>query len=399
MKLAFITSRFPYPVEKGDKLRAYQHIKWLGARHEVHLFAITHQVVSEADILALKSVCAGVHIYRISNLKLIFNLITGWFNGFPASIAYFLDQSLRRKMQDDVIRLQPQHIFVQLIRAAEYVRVIPISKTLDYMDVFSFGASQRAKSGSVVLRPFYAIEAARLRKYERAVYGDFTNHVIISEQDRDRLPLQYQGSVSVLSNGVDMEYFSPMEAVSSEYDIVFVGNLGYLPNIEAAEFLVGAVMPLVWKNYPNTTVCLAGARPHRRVQKLKTDKISVTGWVNDIRPYYAKGRVFVAPIFSGMGQQNKILEAMAMGRACVTTALVDSAIGALSAGALYTAEDPNTFARAVGNLFANSKERERLGIAAREFVLENYRWDTKNKMLESLLTKLTVDSRKETVNV
>ncbi len=399
MKIAFITSRFPFPVEKGDKLRAFQHIRWLGSRHEVHLFAITHHEISDADIRAVKEVCSGVNIYQISKSRLMLNIIAGWLNGLPASVAYFLDQKQRRLMQEDIIRLQPQHLFAQLIRAAEYVRVIPIAKTLDYMDVFSFGAIQRATSGNIFLRPLFALESKRLKRYERTVYGDFSNHVIISEQDRDRLPLAYQGSVAVLSNGVDLKYFSPMPDQPEECDVVFVGNLGYLPNIEAAEFLVEKIMPLVWKQFPDATVCLAGARPHARIQKLQSEKIFVTGWVNDVRPYYAKGSIFVAPIFSGMGQQNKILEAMAMGRPCITTALVDKAIGASKERALLTAEDQDTFAQAICVLLKDSEERKRIGQVAREFVARNYSWEMKNKMMESLLSKQTISSQTETLNV
>ena len=399
MKIAFITSRFPFPVEKGDKLRAYQHIRWLCTRHEVHLFAITHHQVREEDIRALKAICAGVHIYRINNSRLPFNLIAGLLKGLPASVAYFLDRKQKHMMQHEIIRLQPQHVFVQLIRAAEYVRVLPISKTLDYMDVFSVGAVQRARSGNLLLRPFFALEASRLRKYEKSIYGAFTNHAIISARDRDRLPLPYQGSVSVLSNGVDLQYFSPMTNQSVKYEIVFVGNMGYVPNIEAVEFLVKKIMPLVWRSFPQSKVCLAGARPHKRVLKLHSTQVEVTGWVDDIRAYYAQGLIFVAPMFSGMGQQNKILEAMAMECPCITTGLVDEAIGAAKEHALLIAEDQDTFAQAICHLLANPEEIQRLGTKAREFVSGNYSWEMKNKALDGLLTRHTTHRQSETIHV
>jgi glycosyltransferase involved in cell wall biosynthesis len=231
------------------------------------------------------------------------------------------------------------------------------------------------------------------------VYGDFTNHVIISSQDRDRLPLPYQASVSVLSNGVDLEYFTPFGAEPLRYEVVFVGNLGYLPNIEAAEFLVQKIMPLVWSKYPEAKVCLVGARPHKRVMKLSSGKVDVTGWVDDVRPYYARGHVFAAPIFSGMGQQNKILEAMAMGRPCITTSLVDRAVGGSGGEALLIAEDKDTFARQICRLLSDEREAERLGRMAREFVVNNYAWETRNKVLESLLTKQAIYSESEGVRV
>jgi hypothetical protein len=107
MKIAFITSRFPFPVEKGDKLRAFHHIRWLSQTHDVYLFAVTHQTVAEEDIAVLKSICAEVSVYRISQPRLIFNVIKGWIDGFPAQVAYFLDQRQKRLMQGDLIRLGP----------------------------------------------------------------------------------------------------------------------------------------------------------------------------------------------------------------------------------------------------------------------------------------------------
>jgi sugar transferase (PEP-CTERM/EpsH1 system associated) len=399
MKIAFVTSRFPYPVEKGDKLRAFQQIKWLGARHELHVFAITHHDVSAQDFEAVAAVCSGVHVFRISPLRMPWNVISGWLDGLPASIAYFLDRKQKKQMQEMLIRLQPEHVIVQLIRAAEYVRILPLPKTLDYMDVFSVGATQRMAAAGLLTRPFYAAEAGRLRKYEKHIYADFTHHMIISEQERERLPLSYQGNVQVIPNGVDVDYFTPQTDVTEAYDVIFIGNLGYKPNIEAAGFLVNEVMPIVWKEMPGATVCLTGARPHLRVQKLSGEKVIINGWVDDIRPAYAKGKIFVAPMLSGLGQQNKILEAMAMSKPCITTPMVDNAIGAAEAGALRLASDATAFAQQILDLLMFPEEAKRLGLEGRAFVTARYRWEEKNKALEDLLLSKTMVSRSETIHV
>ncbi len=399
MKIAFITSRFPFPVEKGDKLRAYHHLRWLGTRHEVHVFALTHHAVPEEHIHAIEALCAGVHVYRITPMRLAYNLISGWLNALPAQVAFFLDAGQKRKMQRDLVRFAPQHILAQLIRTSEYVRALPLPKTLDYMDVFSVGAAQRIASASWLLRPFYLLESKRLRQYEREVYADFDHHTIISMQDRDRLPLPYQGNVTVLSNGVDLDYFSPDRDVQQKYAVLFVGNMGYLPNIEATEYLVRRIMPKVWQKYPGARVCLAGARPHRRVLRLRSSRVTVTGWVEDVRPFYATSKVFVAPMFSGMGQQNKILEAMAMGVPCITTDLVDKAIGAAEHGAIVLAGDSNRFSIEICRLLDHPAEAQALSGKARAFVVERFDWDVQNKALERLLTQRMAYRASETLEV
>lgn len=386
MRIAFLTSRFPYPVEKGDKLRAYRHLCHLCQRHEVHLLAVSHQEVPIEHLRIVEEQCASVRVFRISRWKIAWNCLKAIFSGLPVQVGYFLDARCKQALQAALISIQPDHVFAQLIRTAEYVRRIPFPKTLDYMDTFSVGAGQRSRSGSWLMRPFFAIESFLLRRYERQVYADFTNHAIISSQDRERLPLPYRKSVVVLPNGVDADYFKPSDnPPAQQWDVVFVGNMGYFPNIEAAQFLAHKIMPSLWDVRPETTLCIAGARPDRRVRALRSARVEVTGWVEDIRTVYARGRVFVAPMFSGMGQQNKILEAMAMQRPCITTAIVNYAIGAEHGTHVLLAASSKSFAENILRLLNDCEFAESLAHNARTFVRNNYGWDRQNKILDSLI--------------
>lgn len=385
MKIAYVTSRFPYPVEKGDKLRAYHQIRSLAQHHEVYLFALSHTPVSEEHKLHLDKFCAGIFTFPIPQYKIPFNSVRALLNGLPFQVGYFLDPRVKKKFQSELIKLQPDHVFAQLIRTSEYVRNIPFSKTLDYMDAFSFGAKQRSIGGQVMLRPFYSLEEKLLRKYERRVYASFDHHVIISKQDRDRLPLPYQKSVKVAPNGVDTIFFSPYES-KKNWTVLFVGNMGYLPNVEAAEFLVNHVMPVVWQRHPEASVCLAGARPSRRVRNLARKNVHVTGWVDDIRESYIQSDIFVAPMFSGMGLQNKILEAMSMAMPCVTTAIVNNAIGAEPGTHLVVGNSAQEIGGQVIRLIEDAKRAEEIGKVARQFVEKNFSWEEQNKLLELLIS-------------
>ncbi len=396
MKIAFVTSRFPFPVEKGDKLRAYHQIRSLSLKHEVHLLALTHCPISHEDLKSLGQYCTSVSTFLIPRYRIPLNAVMAMMNGLPFQVGYFLDSRVKKKFQSALIKLQPDHVIAQLIRTSEYVRNIPFAKTLDYMDAFSFGAKQRALSGQIFLRPLYQWEEKLLRNYERRVYGSFDHHTIISIQDRDRLPLPYQKSVLVTPNGVDTEYFAPFET-TKKWTVLFVGNMGYLPNVEAAEYLVKRVMPVIWKEHPQATVCLAGARPSRRVRHLESKNVHVTGWVDDIRESYAQSEVFVAPMFSGMGLQNKILEAMSMTKPCVTTAIVNNAIGAEPGLHLALGNSVQEIGGQVLKLLMDQKKRNDMGNAARKFVELNYSWDEQNKLLDSLITQRKANKKEITV--
>ena len=385
MRIAYIASRFPFPVEKGDKLRAYNHIRYLSTLGDVHLLALSHDHVAQEHIQELERYCSSVSIYDLGKVRTLLNTGLALFRGLPLQVGYFTDQRQKNRVVEDLIGIQPDVVFSQLIRTAEYVRGLPMFKVLDYMDTFSVGAGQRAGNDNFILRPFYALESRLVRNYEQHIYADFNKHLIISRQDRDRLPLPYPKSVEVVPNGVDLDYFKKQSDVDSKYSIVFVGNMGYMPNIQAAEYLVKRIMPLVWKALPEANVCLAGVRPAKRVRRLAGPKVEVTGWVEDVRPYYTASDIFVAPMFSGMGQQNKILEAMAMSKPCVTTPIVNNAIRAEPGREIMVAANAQAAAELVIYLLRDRKMREDLSKAARSFVESGYAWERQNKKLRALL--------------
>lgn len=391
MKVAFITSRFPYPLEKGDKLRAYHQIRHLSKQHEIILISIAEKVVAQADLDELRKFCSRVEVFEIPFWTRLLLMLRSIFYGEPMQVGYFFSPAIKAKIHDIILEEDPDHLFCQLIRAAPYVASLPVPKTLDYMDVFSEGMDQRARRANPFIRPLYQWEATKLLDFERAMYREFDFHTIISAQDRDRLPLTYKDKVLILPNGVDTEFFSP-EDKKKEYDILFVGNMGYKPNVEAAEYLVREVMPSVWKQDPDCRVCIAGARPSQRVKNLACDKVIITGWMDDIREAYWKSVVFVAPIFSGIGQQNKILEAMSMGMPCITSDMVNNAIGAVHREQIILANDAIEFSKSILSLLGNKELCKTIRKQARQFILDNYSWERQNKKLENLFIEGIIDT-------
>ena len=380
-----MTSRFPFPVEKGDKLRAYHQIRLLSQRHEVHLVALSHVPVDAQAIAAMSAYCASVRIFRVKRWLLPVQMLMGWLEGLPLQVSYFLDRTIKRAVQYHIIQVQPDHVICQLIRAAPYVRALPFSKTLDYMDVFSEGMVQLARKYRL-LGFFLRQEADRLAAFERTVYKDFDRHTIISRQDRDRLKLATAERVAVVPNGVDERFSTYAAAGAPGYDIVFVGNLGYGPNIGAATLLVDGILPGLQDAGHRVRILLAGARPSRKVRALgRRPGVTVSGWMPDIREAYAAGRIFAAPMMSGLGLQNKILEAMAMGLPCVTTTMVNNAIGARAGEEILIADDAAGLTRAIARLLEDVAYRERVAAAGRAFVLEIYGWADQVGKLEDVI--------------
>lgn len=385
MRLVFVTSRFPFPVEKGDKLRAFHQIRLLSRLHEIHLVALSHKPVSDNDLEAMRPFCSSVKVFYITKWLLPIHLMLGWIEGLPLQVSYFLDRTIKRKVQYHIIQVDPDHVFCQLIRAAEYVRSLPFKKTLDYMDVFSEGMLQLAKRHRWI-GIFFRWEAARLAAYERTLYKDFDRHTIISEQDKERLKLPSRRFIEIIPNGVDESFTGSNLNYNPAFDLVFVGNLGYNPNIAAVKYLVNEILPEIKRRERNVSLLIAGARPVRAIKRMDhLENVKVAGWVPDIREAYRDGRIFIAPMMSGLGLQNKILEAMSMGLPCITTSMVNNAIGAKSNEEVLIADTVEKFVDHILFLIDHPDHCRVIAENGKEFVHQHFNWEDQVHKLDNVL--------------
>jgi len=379
LKLVILASRFPYPLEKGDKLRLYYQIRDLSAQFDIYLFALSDVPVSDAHKQALQAYCSEIHVYSI-NGKI--NLLKNVMSSRPFQVSYFYNARIHQKITKQVNRIQPDHIYYQLLRMYSYrFPASAASMSIDMMDSFSVGYLLRSKQESGFLSVLYKKETQRLIAYEKKIIEELDCKFIISEQDKASLVPIEDNEMHIIANGIDTQFFAPEEH-SKVRDILFVGNMGYKPNIYATEFLVEKIFPLLQEREQGITLTIAGARPTSKILAYNSKHIRVTGWVEDIRDVYNSHRLFVAPIFSGIGQQNKILEAMAMEIPCVVSPEVAKGldIGNIQEY-LFVAENAMEFADTIIEVLAGNTDAETRVIRAKKYVLENRSWKAQNRKL------------------
>ena len=386
MKIFVLLSRFPYPLEKGDKLRAFNQIKILAKHHEIHLCALNDLRLNEQNVEALRPFCKSIHNLHLSKITIIWKMICAFISGKPLQVGYFYNSKSQRKIDQLIEEINPGHIYCQLLRVAEYVRKKKIKKTLDYQDVFSKGIERRIKTAPFYMKPLLKLEYKRLCRYENSLFNDFDNKTIISYPDRALIPHPDRDKIVVITNGVDTDYFRPIET-EKKYDLVFTGNMSYPPNVNAAGFLAKEIFPLVQKKFPNLRLLITGASPCAKVLGLKQENIEVTGWVDDIRKYYAASRIFIAPMMIGTGLQNKLLEAMAMKIPCVTSALANRALCAEVGREIMVGESAEEFAEIIIKLLTHQPEADALAENGYRFVLDNFNWKSATARLEEIITK------------
>jgi sugar transferase (PEP-CTERM/EpsH1 system associated) len=383
MKIFVLLSRVPYPIEKGDKLRAFHQIRCLAQNNEVILCALSDSPVHPDAVKALSRFCSEIHIIPIRKAGMIWNVLKVFFNGKPLQVGYFYRCNVKKKIEKIIEKCQPDHIFCQLIRVSEYVKDSNIPKTLDYQDIFSMGAKRRAENSSAFMKMIFMMEYRRLMQYEHDIFGKFDHKTIISQPDCDLLPHPSRNEVVIIPNGVDHDYFSPAKG-QKKYDVVFTGNMGYPPNIDAARFIAEEIFPLVLKKLPGAKLLLAGATPHAKVQALKSTNITVSGWMSDIRESYASSRVFIAPMRIGTGLQNKLLEAMSMEVPCITSELANQALGAKENEEILIGNSAKEYANHIIRLLQDENFASNIASKGHTFVKRVFSWENSVTELEKL---------------
>jgi glycosyltransferase involved in cell wall biosynthesis len=348
------------------------------------------------------------------------------FTGMPLQAAYTYQPSLIRVVNDLVAKQPFDVVHVEHVRGAHFASHIgSVPKVYDSVDCITLLLSQFLKVKKNPLGWFLALEEwAKMRTYEAMISERFEKIVITSKHDRtalenllwDRIckriklrempamPLETpeeteewrvtrqlievsqderlaalmpQGRrVSILPNGVDHEYFKSIRVPEVPETIVFSGKMSYSANITAVKHFYENVLPLIRAERPEVKFVIVGADPPTSIRKLADDpNVTVTGYVDDIRPFIARAAVAVCPITVGVGIQNKVLEAMAMGKPVVATSRACSAIAAESGKNIIMADEPVEFAAHVMGLLSSPERRREIGLNAAECVRANHDWD------------------------
>lgn len=389
MKIAVFLSRFPYPLIKGDKLRAYNQIVQLSKQHDIYLFCLTRSSIDPSDMACLQPFCKQIELARLNPFVSVLNVLLALFLRLPFQVAFYRSNKLKRQYDAFLQKHKPDVCYHQFVRTAPYAENISLPSVLDFQDTLSANMFRRAEKSKLLSRKFFFIEAERLRKYEEEMLSLFDRTTIITDADRELLSCKRKKEVAIVSNGVSDRYVAAPEAMEKKYDILFCGNMGYKPNIVAALYLIKMIMPLVRAKRPQTTLCIAGVNPPKEVKRFASKLDLIVEKVPDMRQMYLQSRVFVAPMQIGTGLQNKLLEAMACKIPSITSCLANKALMAKDGEQIMIANTESEYAKHILTLLEDQSLSQSLAANAREYILNNFRWEKCNEVLESVLLSAT----------
>jgi sugar transferase (PEP-CTERM/EpsH1 system associated) len=389
MKLLMVLSRFPLPARKGDKLRAWEQIKGLSRQFEIHLVCMADEEPDPEDLKQVMAYVQTIKIFTIPLWKRIPGFLTALFTGIPFQVAYFSSARMRRYITQTLHQEKISVCYTQLIRLGRTVPMLPqVRYFLDYMDALSAGMKSRIPESSGLMKVLYRWEAERLARYELRLVSQYDAFSAITQADARLLPKTGSKPLLIIPNGVSERYFQTRLQPEPRFGLLFTGNMGYFPNVKAATYLIQEIFSLLQEDYPALTVCLAGTDPSEKVKALASSKVIVTGYVEDMRTVMGDSKIFVAPLFTGSGLQNKLLESMAAGLPVITTPLANEALGAQPGESILVCSTALEFAQAISRLLKHPELAESIGKAGQVFVQKHYAWDASNDKLGLFLKAL-----------
>ncbi|MHB9878256.1 TIGR03087 family PEP-CTERM/XrtA system glycosyltransferase [Pacificimonas sp. ICDLI1SI03] len=398
-ELLFLSHRIPYPPDKGDKIRSWNILKHLTERFDVHLGAFVDDPADRQHEPFLRSICKDVCLLDVATGRArASRLLGGLASAKPLSIAMWEDREMHRFVRALLDRGGVDHVFLFSGQMAPYVLKHTTRRRLivmDFVDIDSDKFRQYSRQSSWPKSKIYAREAKLLAQFEKNVARNVDASLFVSEAEA-ALFKSYAGSyahtVYPLNNGVDLDYFSadadftPMTPGQPAF--VLTGAMDYKPNIDAAIWMAKDILPRVRKTLPKAEFWVVGSSPSKEVKALgKREGISVTGRVPDVRPYVAAADIAVAPIRIARGVQNKVLEAMAMGRPVVATQHAFSGIHAEPGRDLCIADSAEDFAAQLIELMQDEVRRRDLGAAARSRMVAEYSWPHQMQRLDAIIER------------
>lgn len=389
-----LVHRIPYPPNKGDKIRSFNLLKSLSVNYDIYLGCFYDDAFDQQYIASLNQWCKSFYCLRLSKWQSILTGLTGFLTNSPISVPYYYVSAMASWVNTTLKQQEIKNVLVYSSSMAQYIDnkcYSKLNRVIDFVDIDSDKWRQYAQKSVGVKRWFYHREARLLQKYEVNICQRFATSLFVSNDEanafKQLLPTDDQKRVHSIANGVDIDFFDPDKPLPAptlpESFIVFTGAMDYWANIDAVSWFCSNVWPKLKQHYPNLHFLIVGSNPNVDVCTLaQLPGVIVTGRVDDIRPYIKQALFAVAPMLIARGIQNKVLEAMAMNKIVVCSAMAMEGINALVSSSVIVANDAEEFyyscLKLMQQLPANCHNRQ--------WIISNFTWKQTLSDLEKYLT-------------
>lgn len=402
-RILVLTPQLPYPPQQGTSLRNYHLLRALAQHHTVTLLSFIESGQSQElnPLRSVSHVLPPVNVPERSGVDRLRQLATSQEPDMALRLrdedyATTLTNALRSESYD-IIQVEGIELarYMHTIRAAAPgVRII-----LDCHNAET--ELQRRSLKNDLLIPmrwpaaaYSAMQIGRLARFERWAINTADAAIAVSETDRDHLlELESTGDkpIYIIPNTIDVSEYaidSIRTPVTLDFDLVFTGKMDYRPNIDGVLWFANEIWPEIRRVRPQTTWAIVGQRPHPRLDSLRgLEGVTLTGRVPEIQPYLKGGRVYIVPLRIGSGTRLKLIEAMAAGKAIVSTSIGAEGFPVVNGEHILLADDPAAWAQAICSLLDDESKRAQLGVAAQAFAAQ-YDWRRIVPRLDALVAEV-----------
>jgi polysaccharide biosynthesis protein PslH len=399
VKILVVSPQFPYPPRSGFATRVYHLARQLAARHKVTLLSYA-QPRDHAGVTALAKELS-VHVVDYGRGSLPAKRVAQALSILSAR-PYYCSEWYSEPMQRAIVELcsrehfdiiQLESSFLCAFRFPRPSQLVIDEHNIEYEVFRRMGDGEQA----LVRRAFNWIEYRRHRDFEQEWWNRVGACVVTSEREREIVCAYAPNTaVEVVPNGVDLAYFRPEPDRVADRTLVFNGILTYRPNRDAARHLIHDIWPLVLARYPDAQLTIVGRSAGVDLRDMRRPGIRFVGEVPDIRPALCRAAVVAVPVRIGGGTRLKAIESLAMGKATVSTSLGCEGLAVRDGEHLLIADDPQTFATRVLQLFDDPERRDTLGRAGRRLVEQEYSWELGGERLEALYQRIAVSQPADT---
>lgn len=389
--LLFLVHRIPYPPNKGDKIRSYHFLKGLTEKYNIHLAAFIDDVDDWKYVDKVEALTTTCFFEKINPTVAKVKSLTGLITNQALSIPFYKNNKMQQWVDQTIETNNIERVFVFSSVMAQYLQKHQnLEVVIDFVDVDSDKWLQYSQKAQWPMNWVYKREAKTLLAFDSHVAKQAKMSLFVSKEEsklfKSLVPNESE-KIDFVNNGVDIDYFNVKETYQSPYPlaeniIVFTGAMDYWANVDAVVWFVNKVFPLIKQQCSAAQFYIVGSKPSKQVKLLAQHQdVFVTGRVEDIRPYLYYAHVVVAPLLIARGIQNKVLEAMAMGKQVVVTPQAIEGIKIVDE-AVYTLVEPSDFSEQVVKMLNNSQSAHVVE-KNREFVKKNFSWTASlNKLID-----------------
>ncbi|MEW6517244.1 MAG: glycosyltransferase family 4 protein [candidate division FCPU426 bacterium] len=378
MKVLYLSTIVPYPLDDGDRQRCYHLLEAVAAKHQVHLLSFVRSPEEAAHLKSLDRLCASTQGVPINRARVYANSLAAWLGPSSLNVSSFQTTVMAEAVKQAVARHRIEVLHAYRLRMAPYALAAQVRwRVLDYTDSLARQFANRLEEHPAAWQRWYwSREAEKLASYETEVSRRFDAAFISSSADRDYLQALGAGPITEVTNGVDTRVIKPAKRLPQEPRLLFVGNLEYPPNHWGVKDFCRRTWPLIRSQEPRAQLTVIGRRPRdfSREAAYRQPGLEFLGVVPDLGPHYRSSRLAICPVNVASGRQFKVLEYFAAGLPTVTTRRVADNAQARPGRECLAADAPGDFAREVIRLLKDDKLADRLRTSARALVLKKYDW-------------------------